>query len=132
MAGTFVRGCRCAMSWCDLDLTFDLAVVTLSLKILNRLVLVLYLYIVLHFLSPRCYFLYLNIFLDRYVSDTELKVSRSLYCFTICICYGVENYFPRLCDMGISDAILDIFLLLRLTFFFPLYKYSLNIEVSYI
>ena len=27
-------GCRCAMSWSDLDLTFDLAVVTLSLKIL--------------------------------------------------------------------------------------------------
>ena len=24
---------RCAISWCDLDLTFDLAVVTLSLKI---------------------------------------------------------------------------------------------------
>ena len=25
-------GCRCAMSWCDLDLTFDLAVVTLTYK----------------------------------------------------------------------------------------------------
>ena len=25
--------CRCKTSWCDLDLTFDLAVVTLSLKI---------------------------------------------------------------------------------------------------
>ena len=30
-------GCRHAMSWCDLDLTFDLAVVTLSLKFLSRL-----------------------------------------------------------------------------------------------
>ena len=30
-------GCRYAMSWCDLDLTFDLVVVTLSLKILYRL-----------------------------------------------------------------------------------------------
>ena len=30
-------GCRCAASWCDLDLAFDLAVVTLSLKILSRL-----------------------------------------------------------------------------------------------
>ena len=30
-------GCRCAMSWSDLDLTFDLAVVTLSLKILSGL-----------------------------------------------------------------------------------------------
>ena len=35
--GTLVRGCRCAMSWCDLDLTFDLAVVTLSLKNLSGL-----------------------------------------------------------------------------------------------
>ena len=42
------------MSWCDLDLTLDLAVVTLSLKILNCLVLVLYLD--MHFLSLRCYF----------------------------------------------------------------------------
>ena len=37
MVGTLVRGCRCATSWCDLDLTFDLAVVTLSLKILSGL-----------------------------------------------------------------------------------------------
>ena len=27
-------GCRCATSWCHLDLTFDLAMVTFSLKIL--------------------------------------------------------------------------------------------------
>ena len=33
MAGTLVRGCRCATSWSDLDLTFDLAVVTLTYKI---------------------------------------------------------------------------------------------------
>ena len=26
MVGTLVRGCRCAISWCDLDLTFGLAV----------------------------------------------------------------------------------------------------------
>ena len=32
--GTLTRGYRCAMSWSNLDLTFDLAVVTLSLKIL--------------------------------------------------------------------------------------------------
>ena len=37
MVGTLVRGCSSAMSWCDLDLTFDLAVVTLSLKILSGL-----------------------------------------------------------------------------------------------
>ena len=32
-----IRGCRCAASWCDLDLTFDLAVVTLTFKILSGL-----------------------------------------------------------------------------------------------
>ena len=37
MAGTLVGGCRFATSWSDLDLTFDLAVVTLSLKILSGL-----------------------------------------------------------------------------------------------
>ena len=26
LVGTLPRGCRCAMCWCDLDLTFDLAV----------------------------------------------------------------------------------------------------------
>ena len=30
-------GCMHAMSWCDLDLTLDLALVTLSLKILFAL-----------------------------------------------------------------------------------------------
>ena len=34
---TLVRGCRCATSWCDLDLTFDLAEVTLSLNIWSGL-----------------------------------------------------------------------------------------------
>ena len=37
MIGTLVRRCRCATSWSDLDLTVDLAVVTLSLKILSGL-----------------------------------------------------------------------------------------------
>ena len=37
MAGTLVRCSRCAMLWCDLDLTFDLAVVTLTYKILSGL-----------------------------------------------------------------------------------------------
>ena len=37
MVGTLARRCRCATSWSDLDLTFDLAVVTLSLKILSGL-----------------------------------------------------------------------------------------------
>ena len=35
--GTLVRGFRCATSVCDLDLTFDLVVMTLSLKILSGL-----------------------------------------------------------------------------------------------
>ena len=37
MVGTFVRMCRCATSWSDPDLTFDLAAETLSLKILSKL-----------------------------------------------------------------------------------------------
>ena len=35
LVGTLVGWCRCATSWYDLDLTFDLAVVTLILKILS-------------------------------------------------------------------------------------------------
>ena len=35
MVGTLIRGCRCAMSWCDLDLTFNLAVVTLIFNLLS-------------------------------------------------------------------------------------------------
>ena len=37
MVGTLVRGCRCDSSWSDLDLTFDLAVVTLTYEILSGL-----------------------------------------------------------------------------------------------
>ena len=37
LAGTLVRSCRCATSWSDLDLTFDLAVVTLTYKTLSGL-----------------------------------------------------------------------------------------------
>ena len=39
-------------------------------------------------------------------TDTALKVSQSVYCFTISISHGVENYFPRLWGTDISDAIL--------------------------
>ena len=42
------------------------------------------------------------------MSDTALKVSRSLYCFTTSMCHGVENYFPRLWGTGISDAIFSL------------------------
>ena len=34
---TLVRTCRCATSWCDLDLTFDLVMVTMSFKILDSI-----------------------------------------------------------------------------------------------
>ena len=34
---SIVRTCRCATLWCDLDLTFELAVVTLTYKILSGL-----------------------------------------------------------------------------------------------
>ena len=30
-------GCRCASSWCDLDVTFDLVIVSLTYKILSGL-----------------------------------------------------------------------------------------------
>ena len=30
-------GCRCATSWCDLVLTFDIAVVSMTFKILSGL-----------------------------------------------------------------------------------------------
>ena len=43
--------------------------------------------------------------LDLNITDTALKVFRSLYCFTTSISHGVENYFPRLWGTGISDAI---------------------------
>ena len=46
--------------------------------------------------------------LDLNITDTALKVSRSLYSFTTCISHGVENYFPRLWGTGISDAIFFI------------------------
>ena len=35
-------------------------------------------------------------YLDLNITDTAMKVSRSLYCFTTSISHGVENYFPRL------------------------------------
>ena len=34
---TLLRVGRCATSWCDLDLTFDLAIMTISLKIWSKL-----------------------------------------------------------------------------------------------
>ena len=45
-------------------------------------------------------------YLVVYISDTALKVSCTLYCYTTSVCHGVENYFPRLWGKGISDAIL--------------------------
>ena len=32
MVETLVKRCRCAASWCDLDLTFDFVIVTLTYK----------------------------------------------------------------------------------------------------
>ena len=43
-------------------------------------------------------------YLDLYITDTALKVSRSLNCFTT-FSQGVEKYFPRLWGMAISDGI---------------------------
>ena len=43
-------------------------------------------------------------------TDTALKVSQSVYCFTTSISHGVENYFPRLWGTGISDPIFNLYL----------------------
>ena len=37
MVGTLLRGCRYDTSCCNLDLSFDLVIVTMSFKILSRL-----------------------------------------------------------------------------------------------
>ena len=55
-------------------------------------------------------------YLQLYITDTALKVSRSLYFFTTSISCGVENYFPRLWGMGISDAIFIFFSQITLDF----------------
>ena len=41
----------------------------------------------------------------HYITDTALKISQPLYCFTTSISHSVENCFPRLWSTGISDAI---------------------------
>ena len=51
-------------------------------------------------------------YLEFYITDTALKVSRSLYCFTTSIFHGVENYFPSLWGTGISDTIFILLFLL--------------------
>ena len=48
-------------------------------------------------------------YFDLNITDTALKVSQSLYCFTTSISHGVENYFPRLWCTDISDAIFIFF-----------------------
>ena len=72
-------------------------IILLPLKPILQLVNFIY----IHFRSLRPYFSILKHYLDLDVTDTALKVSQSLYCFTASICYGVENYFPRLWGTGI-------------------------------
>ena len=38
-------------------------------------------------------------YLDLYITDTVLKVSRSLYCFTTSLSYGVEHYISPGCGV---------------------------------
>ena len=77
--------------------------------LLNCVVLILNLYI--HFLSLRHHFSLLKHYLDLYITDTALKVCQSLYCFITSVSHGIENYFPRLWDTGISDAMSFFFFL---------------------
>ena len=44
-------------------------------------------------------------YFEVYLTDTALKVSRSLYCFITPVSHVVENYFPSIWGTGISDAI---------------------------
>ena len=39
-------------------------------------------------------------------TDTALKVSQSVYCFTTSISHGVENYFPRDPDCGVRASLM--------------------------
>ena len=41
-------------------------------------------------------------------TDTALKVSQSVYCFTTSISHGVKKYFPRLWGTDIADAIFEL------------------------
>ena len=43
--------------------------------------------------------------MDLHVSDTALKVARTVYGITTSVSHGVENYFPRLWGTGISNVI---------------------------
>ena len=65
---------------------------------MNCPILILNLY--MQFLSLRCYFLYIT-YLD---TDTALKVSQSVCCFTTSISHGVKNYFPRLWVSTLTKA----------------------------
>ena len=66
-------------------------------------------------------------YLDLYISDTVLKLFQSLYCFTTSICHGVENYFPRLWDMGISDV---FFVCYKCHFLKEKMNYSLKVFIT--
>ena len=79
--------------------------------------------------------------MEFHITDTALKVSRSLYCFTTSISHGVENYFSRLWGTGISGAILIPFLLVDVDYFVMIHSlllelcqltYQLNLQVKVI
>ena len=73
--------------------------------LLNCLVLILYLYI--HFLSLRCYFIYLYIFgaLYNWHCSETILIFVLFHYFYISWCW---NYFPRMWGTGISDAIFQL------------------------
>ena len=88
--GKLVWGCRYAISWCDPDLTFNLAIVTLTLKIcpsyISETVICRKLILVGHWSE--------GVGLQHRITLFVLKVSCSLYCVISSISHGVENYFP--------------------------------------
>ena len=65
-------------------------------------------------------------YLELYITDTALKVSRSFYCFTTSIFHDVENCLPRLWGTGISDTIFYVYCSLITKIFEPLARLVLS------
>ena len=60
-------------------------------------------------------FCLLENYLDLYITDTALKVSRSLYCFTTSVSDGVETISP---GCGVRASVKLFFFCLIFQFFF--------------
>ena len=95
-----VRGCRCAMSWCDLDLTLDIIMIrTLSLNILS----VLYLRNCLYFFTLSL-FLYLMVLkLETISTGCGIWASSAIFHVIILEVQEMEQNLPRTCSVRFDD-----------------------------